>query len=367
MRLLNTTTLELHEFFDANIPSYAILSHRWEDGEVSFKDVIKPRNLKAPGWIKIAKACDLARMRKHKWIWIDTCSIDKISSAELSEAIKSMYRWYERAQECYVYLNDVSCRGQDLAKTKGWLPLEESLSEYVQEALRSSDWFNRGWTLQELLAPSHILFIEKYWKGVIGTKDTLAPLLSEITGIREMILASSSLFLGYHAGIAQRMSWASKRVCSGEEDTAYCSLGIFDVNIPLIYGEGRCRAFRRLQLEILKKSNDESIFAWSQKNRSMPLTGKMLAECPSELSNSASIELLESRMWAPRAPYSMTNRAMAFQTILRRLDTSGDVIMPLRCYDYLNPIREGGLKNILAIRLSSRQPPDYEMDPGDVQ
>lgn len=158
-RLLNTTTVEHHEFFYANIPKYAILSHRWEDGELSFKDVMKQKNLNARGWTKIRKACEFVWKRKYEWIWIDTCCIDKRSSAELFEAMNSMYRWYKGAYECYAYLNDVTCNGQDLTKTDDWQPLEEPLSGDIQEALRSSEWFCRGWTLQELLAPSHILFI----------------------------------------------------------------------------------------------------------------------------------------------------------------------------------------------------------------
>lgn len=178
MRLLNTTTLELHEFFDAKIPEYAILSHRWEDGEVSFKDVFKRRNLEAPRWIKVQKSCEFARKRKAIWIWIDTCFIDKRSSAELSEAINSMYRWYSEATECYAYLNDVLFDFEHVPNMKAWRPFETTLSEEDERTFRNSEWFHRGWTLQELIAPSNVLFIDKDWKETIGSKRSLAPLLS---------------------------------------------------------------------------------------------------------------------------------------------------------------------------------------------
>jgi hypothetical protein len=161
MRLLNTTTLELHECFDDKIPRYAILSHRWDDREVTFTDVSKRRNLEAPGWIKIQESCELALKCNHLWIWIDTCCIDKRSSAELSEAINSMYRWYSKAAECYAYLNDVLCNVEDVIKMDSFLSDEITLREEVHHAFRSSEWFSRGWTLQELLAPSKVFFIDR--------------------------------------------------------------------------------------------------------------------------------------------------------------------------------------------------------------
>ena len=107
MRLLNTSTIQLHEFFGSKIPFYAILSHRWEESEISFKDVTKSRNLDAPGWAKVRASCALAKSRGKQWIWIDTCCIDRRSSAELSEAINSMFAWYKNSIECYAYLVDV--------------------------------------------------------------------------------------------------------------------------------------------------------------------------------------------------------------------------------------------------------------------
>ena len=132
MRLLNVDTLEFGEFFDADIPPYTILSHRWGAEEVSHKDFKKGRMKESGGYKKILGCCALTRKQRDAgiyrrpyldptgllhnepmhvgWTWIDTCCIDKRSSAEMSEAINSMYRWYANAQECFVYLSDVSWR-----------------------------------------------------------------------------------------------------------------------------------------------------------------------------------------------------------------------------------------------------------------
>jgi hypothetical protein len=168
-----------------------------------------------------------------------SCCIDKTSSAELSEAINSMYQWYQRAQVCYAYLDDTEARG-DMA---------------------DSAWFTRGWTLQELLAPKDLVFFNAQWQ-VIGTKKYMIEDLSNITGVEAQILRS-----GYvqHATIAERFSWAARRRTTRLEDGAYCLLGICDVNMPLLYGEGS-KAFIRLQQEILRTSRDYSLLLWRSFN-----------------------------------------------------------------------------------------------------
>ncbi|KAH7364549.1 hypothetical protein BKA65DRAFT_371585, partial [Rhexocercosporidium sp. MPI-PUGE-AT-0058] len=166
-----------------------------------------------------------------EWVWIDSCCIDKTSSAELSEAINSMFRWYREAQVCYAYLSDVP-GGSD------WETRQQSNS-----AFRKSQWFTRGWTLQELLAPEMVVFFDADWED-IGTKNSMQALLSSITGIDN--------FKDYAlACIAKKMSWASNRETTREEDKAYCLMGLFAVNMPPLYGEGMA-AFYRLQIEILK-------------------------------------------------------------------------------------------------------------------
>ena len=167
MRLLDTETIKLSEFFDADIPKYAILSHTWGKNEVTFQDLDRVRSKGPQAYHKIARCCALASSRGYQWVWIDTCCIDKSSSAELSEAINSMYRWYEYSQECYAYLEDVSIDDMD--------------------QFGSSRWFTRGWTLQELLAPMNLCFYDKDWTN-LGSKQDLRKAIALATNIPESIL-----------------------------------------------------------------------------------------------------------------------------------------------------------------------------------
>ncbi|KAI1210057.1 HET-domain-containing protein [Annulohypoxylon truncatum] len=242
MRLLNCRTLKMKEFFDDNLPSYAILSHTWGDDEVSYQDFqSKFRRRRKLGFKKIKRFCTKAASTGNEWVWVDTCCIDKASSAELSEAINSMFHWYRRSHQCFVYLSDVD---QSVNKVKG-------------SVLRNSRWFTRGWTLQELLAPSRVSFYDKSWSE-IGTKISLSKIISEITNIPEHYLLGHRDLKG--APIAQRISWASNRKTSRREDIAYCLLGLLNVNMPLLYGEGD-NAFIRLQEEAMQRSYDHSILA----------------------------------------------------------------------------------------------------------
>lgn len=259
MRLLNVQTLELKDFVctDRYFPSYTILSHTWGDGEVSFQDLAsKSGNLgDLAGYDKIRQCCAKSASEGFEYTWIDTCCIDKSSSAELSEAINSMFKWYSRAQVCYAYLSDV----------KG---TERDNPSQLNSSFRKSRWFKRGWTLQELLAPAEVVFLNKDWVE-IGTKSSLASVITSFTridaGALEKPLCGSEHVphrcRGY--SIAQKMCWATWRETTREEDRAYCLMGLFDVNMPLLYGEGGQKAFARLQSQIMKQSSDDSIFAWS--------------------------------------------------------------------------------------------------------
>ncbi|KUJ11110.1 HET-domain-containing protein, partial [Mollisia scopiformis] len=244
MRLLNAKTLLLKDFVgDEAVPRYAILSHTWGTDELSLQEWNEETSKKAKtGYTKIKYCCDQALSDGIEWAWIDTCCIDKSSSAELSEAINSMFRWYQNAVRCYAYLFDVP----------GHVNPALDPSE-----LARSRWFKRGWTLQELLAPKNLIFFSSTWRR-IGTKEELYGPLATITGIEPEILQGEDL---QAVSVATRMSWAAKRETTRTEDMAYCLLGIFDINMPLLYGEGK-RAFFRLQEEILKANSDQSIFAW---------------------------------------------------------------------------------------------------------
>jgi hypothetical protein len=245
MHLLHARTGELREFHGYEIPAYAILSHVWEEGEVTYQDMQASRSqaAKKAGFSKISQTCRKALRESLEYAWVDTCCIDKSSSAELTEAINSMFRWYQKAETCYVYLADVPAREN---------------TEVFERAFASSRWFTRGWTLQELLAPRNVCFYSSDWT-FLGTKMDLCDQISEITTINTPFLRGVNV---QGASVAKRMSWASERETTRVEDISYCLLGIFGVHMPMLYGEGQ-NAFRRLQKEIIKVSNDQSLFAWS--------------------------------------------------------------------------------------------------------
>ncbi|RPD53335.1 HET-domain-containing protein [Lentinus tigrinus ALCF2SS1-7] len=249
MRLLNTQTFVVKEFNDeSDLPPYAILSHVWgkPEDEVTFADMQDLKQArKRAGWIKVEQFCAFARQNDLDWAWDDTCCIDKSSSAELSQAINSMYAWYSEARVCYAYLLDVEDPGRAN-------PTAEDSS------FRGSRWFKRGWTLQELIAPKVVLLYSKNWRP-LGSKASLAAAIEEITNIDSAVLMHERLL--DDVSIARRMSWASARQTTKLEDRAYSLMGIFGVNMPAIYGEGD-RAFIRLQQEIIHQSPDQSIFAW---------------------------------------------------------------------------------------------------------
>lgn len=242
MRLLNSSTFEFARFDGDDIPPYAILSHTWESEEVTFDDMRQSEYQHLKGFAKIKGCCVQAAQDELDWVWIDTCCIDKSSSAELSEAINSMYEWYQRADVCFVYLSDVP-------------PLDPFLDKHL---FQKSRWFTRGWCLQELLAPREVEFFAENWTE-LGTKWSLQKFISDITSIPAAVLLQQKELREYC--VAERMSWASKRDTTREEDMAYCLLGIFDINMPLLYGEGR-RAFIRLQEKIMRREVDCSIFLW---------------------------------------------------------------------------------------------------------
>jgi hypothetical protein len=269
MWLINTQSLALEYFADPVTEgvAYAILSHTW-DGyhEVSFQEFayLNTAREKA-GFAKIARTCKLARENGLKYAWVDTCCIDKSSSAELSEAINSMFAWYKGAEVCYVYLSDLT-EAPFPRSIKGLVRITaEQIAESprLREEIRQSNfarcrWFRRGWTLQELIAPANVVFYDAGWR-VIETKSGFRHGLEVVTGIEARILVGDADI--QRESVWKRMSWAAGRKTSRVEDMAYCLLGLFDVNMPLIYGEGY-RAFQRLQEEITRKDGDVSILAW---------------------------------------------------------------------------------------------------------
>lgn len=251
MRLLKTNYdpsrgLELVSRVGDKIPKYAILSHTWGDYEILFEDVGRKTVTEREAWPKVAGALRQALSDGLDYIWIDTCCINKDSSAELQEAINSMYTWYSQADVCYAYLADVA------------VSLE---SEHFAEYFSKSRWFTRGWTLQELLAPHIVVFFAQDWAYMLGTKQNLVAEISQRTGI-EAFHVLNGYSTPEDVTVAMRMSWAASRQVSREEDLAYCLLDLSEIHMPLLYGEGGYRAFQRLQEEIMKSSDDQTLFAW---------------------------------------------------------------------------------------------------------
>jgi hypothetical protein len=247
MRLLelkNNGEFSLTKDLISNIPRYSILSHTWgdDDEEVTFKDLTERSGETKTGYKKIQFCAEQAARDGLQHFWVDTCCIDKSNNAELSEAIISMFRWYRNATKCYVYLADVSTNGHD--------PANQSFQSW-EPAFRKSRWFSRGWTLQELIAPPLLEFFSKEGK-LLGNKQSLERQIHEITGIAVQAIQGSALS-GF--SVNERLSWAEFRETKREEDNAYSLLGMFNVHMPPLYGEGIESAFRRLQEEIDKHSS----------------------------------------------------------------------------------------------------------------
>jgi hypothetical protein len=231
------------------IPPYAILSHTWEadDAEVTFEDMTNGTGEDKPGYDKIRFCGEQAKQDNLQHFWVDTCCINKTNFTELSQAINSMFRWYRNATRCYVYLSDVSIRKKerDMGSGDTW-----------ESDFRKSRWFTRGWTLQELLAPASVELFSKERKR-LGDKRALEQQIHEITGIANSALRGAALS---EFSVDERLSWTERRQTKLEEDETYSLLGIFDIHMPLIYGEGKEKALVRLREEIEKEKPQGSSY-----------------------------------------------------------------------------------------------------------
>lgn len=280
-------------------PPYMILSHRWREEELSFSDMIS-ENLETvrekKAYAKIENACRIALQMGLPYAWVDTCCIDKSSSAELSEAINSMYQWYAKSNICFAYLDDIDD-----------FPSGDTF-------LQDSCWFTRGWTLQELIAPKELYFYSKGWKG-LGTKSTICSQLAAVSGIPKRALIDPNSLRSF--SIAERMSWAAFRETTRSEDEAYSLMGLFSVNMPPLYGEGGRNAFRRLQIEIMQTSHDHTIFAWNKRTTS----GDMLASSVRDFLGTYTYRRMNVDEYLsvynyrgdPKLDYSMTNIGLNIQ------------------------------------------------------
>ncbi|KAH9908530.1 HET-domain-containing protein [Xylariomycetidae sp. FL2044] len=284
MRILNTETFELRtapqDFFKNE--GYAILSHRWIGAEITYDQIqdcslelrrAGDRRLMSPQLDKIRGACMTARQLGYGWMWIDNCCINKSSSSEESESINSMFRWYRDARICITYLSDVEMEAPPLPPRPGLhagygqngsravSPHRTNSNQRIFQSLDGqtpSEWFSRGWTLQELLAPREMRFYDMNW-NFMGTKTQLAHEIQAITGIDVQYLTGGRDFR--QACIATKMSWMAGRKTTREEDVAYGMLGLFNTTMNTQYGEGM-KAFMRLQTQLVSTVTDESLFAW---------------------------------------------------------------------------------------------------------
>ncbi|KAI8630437.1 heterokaryon incompatibility protein-domain-containing protein [Xylariaceae sp. FL1651] len=255
MRLLHVHSLVIREIPRHNVPPYAILSHTWGEEEVSFQNLVehKAEASALRGYKKIMGCCKQASLDGFEYVWIDTCCIDKRSSSEVSEAINSMFRWYQNASLCYAYLEDVN-------------------------------YFSNIQTLQELIAPPLVIFYSTEWSP-IGTRDALKDTITRATHIDSRAFYPGNL---NRSSVAQKMSWASNRTTQKLEDEAE-------------------NAFRRLQEEIVKQSDDETIFAWYTPWQN----GSLLAASPSGFESSGSIERFkEPDNTRNGSPYTITNKGI---------------------------------------------------------
>ncbi|KAI1337202.1 heterokaryon incompatibility protein-domain-containing protein [Xylariaceae sp. FL0016] len=352
MRLINVESHELHEFFGSDIPAYAILSHTWGDEEVTFQDMQTNKAHTKMGYEKIWLTCEQARYNNLKWAWVDTCCIDKASSAELSEAINSMYQWYAKSKVCYAYLSDVGLGGEN--PVRSWPEPEytesncavkdsssghkkkdsslaiERLSSFLLDEesafpmgrhdvavdlqpLKMSRWFSRGWTLQELIAPSTVKFYGRGW-SYLGyyTERRIEAAVCQAAGLPKKFFSSPKPLSDY--SVAQKLSWAATRECTRVEDVAYSLLGLLNINMPLLYGEGE-KAFKRLQEEILKGTDDSTLLAWtvpSDSPRAWTLES-IFAKSPADFLQSR--DVIKDLTTQP-FPLAMTSRGLKMKTRL---------------------------------------------------
>jgi len=314
MHLLNVHTRRLEHFHDP--PPYAILSHLWTPGEAHrFHEIGTPGIDKKPGYHKVDMCCKLALEDGLDYVWIDTCCADAESTTAFTEALNSSYSWFQNSEVCYVYLDDVD--GSEDLESEG-------------STFRRCRWFKRAWTLQELLAPVNLFFFSSNW-SMLGTKVGLATVISDVTGIhRDAILYPSRVPF---FSIAARMSWANGRKSSKGEDRVYSLMGLFGVNLPIVYGEGEKNVFIKLQRSIMETSDDQSILAWrSVSSSSSPHTSGPFADSPDCYADCGNVYRIPHCQWleyctryycspsgiSPRLDFAVTNTGLRIGLPLRR-------------------------------------------------
>ncbi|KAI6007490.1 hypothetical protein EDC04DRAFT_2781149 [Pisolithus marmoratus] len=279
--------------------------------------------------------CELAWQDGLDYVWIDTCCADANSSAARTEATTLAYTWFQQAHACYVYLDDVD----------GSEDPREGHSKF-----RRSRWFGRTWTLGELLAPKHVFFFAKDWT-MIGTKAGLSSVISEITGIHEDALNYPERIPSF--SIATRMSWAKDRTSTKPEDKVYALMGLFGVNLPILYGEGETKTFLKLQNEILKTTDDQSIFAWRSASgtsaSSEPHGSGLLADTSKCFANCRDVQQIPYDLWSEHCAKHICSRNVVNPQL--------DILPSCRGIQATLPVRQRGLGGGLDVLLACARGP----------
>ncbi|KAI1032041.1 hypothetical protein LB504_000095 [Fusarium proliferatum] len=334
MRLLQTKSHELFEASDVPVPfpSYAILSHTWisPTDEITYQDMktrtgdIKNGVYKQKGWSKLRDYCCRAFKDGWDWAWMDTCCIDKTNPADTQEAINAMFRWYQNAGVCYAHLSDV-----DFVSLPDDTDLDSSTNRLRiagKNDFIGAKWFTRGWTLQELLAPHYLIFVDRQWRHM-GTRESWALEIEKASKIEACHLNAFNPTDFSSCSTAMRFSWASGRETTVEEDESYSLLGLFGISLPLIYGEGGRQAFNRLQRQLIHVYHDDSVFAWKS-SQSDPKPGiGILARSVKDFWGASKVTAGQYGN-----AYSMTNRGLEITSKYWRQRSNPDgVIVRLNC------------------------------------
>ncbi|KAH4152831.1 hypothetical protein HBH69_167280 [Parastagonospora nodorum] len=331
---------KLEDFtYSVDKPPYMIFSHRWlqaDGGDVTFEEFqsssselkqafkkkgrkereakLNELGLRVVAFYKLLQAIEIASIAGAEYIWIDSCCINRANSSELTEALNSMYRYYEKATKCLVYLHDVE-----------WSRTADGEKQPVRSYdFSKPEWFTRGWTLQELIAPKQVSFYNKDWK-YFGELAEHAKAIEEVTNVPEMVLKGD--IKPNKCSVAQRMSWAANRNTTRDEDMSYSLFGLFDVNLVPMYGEGGTKAFIRLQEAIMSRTNDMSLFAWQSTDNEEEYRG-VLARSPKEFGRAG--ELIDKRILGSNPEFSMTNRGLKIMPLLAK-KRDGTLFLPLNC------------------------------------
>ncbi|SCO30830.1 related to beta transducin-like protein [Fusarium fujikuroi] len=334
MRLLHTKSQKLFEASDVPVPfpPYAILSHTWisPKDEITYQDMktrtedIKKNVYKQKGWSKLKDYCDRACKDGWEWAWMDTCCIDKTNPADTQEAIHAMFRWYQNAGVCYAYLSDVGFVSPSEATD-----LDSSMNNLrtaVRNEFIGAKWFTRGWTLQELLAPHYLIFVDRQWHHM-GTRESWALEIEKASKIEARHLNAFNPTDFVSCSTAMRFSWASGRETTVEEDESYSLLSLFGISLPLIYGEGGRQAFNRLQRQLIHVYHDDSVFAWKSSQPDPKPGIGILARSVKDFWNASKVTAGQYGN-----AYSMTNRGLEITSkYWRQRSNPKGVIVRLNC------------------------------------